>query len=61
MEISNVKLRDGRTVQIRLFQPEDKEKLVAMYEALSMMLSAGVCRHTPEKDWKKGGLKTSRT
>ena len=35
MEISNVKLRDGRTVQIRLFQPEDKEKLVAMYEALS--------------------------
>jgi RimJ/RimL family protein N-acetyltransferase len=35
LEVSNVKLKDGRTVQIRLFQPEDKDKLVAMYESLS--------------------------
>jgi len=35
LETFNVKLKDGRVVQIRLFQPEDKEKLVEMYESLS--------------------------
>jgi len=35
LEVSNVKLKDGRTVQIRLFQPEDKDKLITMYESLS--------------------------
>jgi RimJ/RimL family protein N-acetyltransferase len=35
LETFNVKLKDGRIVQIRLFQPEDKERLVEMYESLS--------------------------
>jgi hypothetical protein len=35
LETFNVKLKDGRIVQIRLFQPKDKERLVEMYESLS--------------------------
>lgn len=35
METFTVKLKDGRTVQIRMFQPQDKEKLIEMYESLS--------------------------
>ncbi|MGC9346130.1 MAG: GNAT family N-acetyltransferase [Candidatus Bathyarchaeales archaeon] len=35
MDVVNVKLKDGRTVLIREFQMEDKEKLFEMYESLS--------------------------
>jgi len=35
LEAVTVKLKDGRTVQIRLLKPEDKDKLVEMYESLS--------------------------
>ncbi|MEM3700416.1 MAG: GNAT family N-acetyltransferase [Candidatus Bathyarchaeia archaeon] len=35
MEAIKAKLKDGRIVQIRKFQIEDKEKLVEMYESLS--------------------------
>lgn len=35
MEVSNVKLKDGRTVLIREFRMEDKEKLIRMYASLS--------------------------
>ncbi len=41
METFTVKLKDGRTVQIRMFQPQDKEKLIEMYESLPMTLCAG--------------------
>lgn len=35
MKAFTVKLKDGRNVKIRLFQPQDKDKLVEMYESLS--------------------------
>jgi len=36
LNAQNVKLRDGRTVLIREFQIEDKEKFIEMYESLSV-------------------------
>jgi len=35
MKVIRVKLKNGRTVLIRKFQLEDKEKLIEMYESLS--------------------------
>ncbi len=35
MDVVNIKLKDGKTVLIREFRIEDKEKLVEMYESLS--------------------------
>lgn len=35
MNIESVKLKNGRAVQVREFQMEDKEKLIEMYESLS--------------------------
>lgn len=35
LEAVTVNLKDGTTVQIRLLKPEDKDKLVEMYESLS--------------------------
>lgn len=35
METFTVKLKDGRTVQIKMFQLQDKDKLIEMYESLS--------------------------
>ena len=35
MKAFTVKLKDGRTVKIRMFQPQDKDKLIEMYESLS--------------------------
>ena len=35
LEPLHVKLKNGKTVTIRLFQPKDKEKLVEMYASLS--------------------------
>lgn len=35
MNVESVKLKNGRAVQVREFQMEDKEKLIGMYESLS--------------------------
>ena len=35
LDVVNAKLRDGRTVLIREFRMEDKEKFIGMYESLS--------------------------
>jgi len=35
LNIESVKLKNGRAVQVREFQMEDKEKLIEMYESLS--------------------------
>jgi RimJ/RimL family protein N-acetyltransferase len=35
LDVVNAKLKDGRTVLIREFRIEDKEKLIEMYESLS--------------------------
>ena len=35
MDVVKVKLKDGKTVLIREFRMEDKEKLIEMYESLS--------------------------
>jgi len=56
LETFNVKLKDGRIVQLRLFQPEDKERLVEMYESLSGDAVRWALRHTQGKDLKRNGL-----
>ena len=35
MDIAHIKLKDGRTLLIREFQIEDKQKFIKMYESLS--------------------------
>jgi len=50
LRIFDVKLKDGRIIQLRLFKPEDKDKLVAFYEPLSNdALRWGMPPYTREK------------
>jgi hypothetical protein len=45
----NVRLKDGRTVVVRFFVLEDKEKLAEMFASMSSRALRGECRLTRQR------------